>query len=240
MNYENFLIKIKKIFRYFKTYKIQVLFEYAYLEFKLFLRGNFINSFSQWGEDVHIDKFLGNKKNGFYVDIGAYDPTRFSNTKRFYLKGWHGINIEPDPLRIKKFLKERPKDINLNIGIANKSGFLDFFKFDPQTLSTFSKSSADNYKKQGHFLRETLKIKVSTIDQVLEKYSNSKMIDFLSIDTEGYDFLVLRRNNWKKFRPKIICIEDKSTDVKKFLNEKGYKLIHQNNTNSIFSSSLYN
>ncbi|MHB8276898.1 MAG: hypothetical protein ACYDIA_04500 [Candidatus Humimicrobiaceae bacterium] len=43
-----------------------------------------------------LDKFSGYKRKGFYVDIGANDPHMFSNTKRFYLRGWTGINIEPN------------------------------------------------------------------------------------------------------------------------------------------------
>ena len=129
---------IKKLFQYLKIYSPITLLFYLHLEVKFLLNRSSGISYSQWGEDIIIDNLLGRKKRGFYIDIGAYDPTRFSNTKRFYLRGWRGINVEPDPVRIKKFHKERPGDINLNIGIADKSRVLNFFKFDPPTLSTFS------------------------------------------------------------------------------------------------------
>jgi len=226
---------IKKIFRYFKIYSPLILLWYVYLEFRSIFRKSFLNSYSQWGEDIIIDDLLGKKKGGFYVDIGAYDPTRFSNTKKFYLRGWRGINIEPDPIRIGKFYKERSRDINLNIGIANKNGLLNFYKFSPQTLSTFSKKSLDEYQKQGYKLNEIIKVRVLKLSKVLEKnYKGSKRIDFLSIDTEGLDLEVLKGNNWKKFRPKVICIEGQINNPKKFLIKLGYKKVYTNQTNSIF------
>ena len=225
---------IKKILRYFKIYSPDVLLWYIYLELRLLLRRSFLNSYSQWGEDIVIDKLLGKKRKGFYVDIGAYDPIRFSNTQRFYNKGWKGINIEPDPIRINKFYKLRPRDINLNVGVANKNGLLDFFKFSPQTLSTFSKDSVKNYQKQGYKLNEVIKVKVLKLSRILEKNVKRKEIDFFSIDTEGLDLEVLRSNNWKKFRPKVICIEGQGSSPKKFLEKLGYKKVYTNQTNSIF------
>ena len=72
---------IKKIFRYFKIYSPLILLWYVYLEFRSIFRKSFLNSYSQWGEDIIIDDLLGKKKGGVYVDIGAYDPTRFSNSR---------------------------------------------------------------------------------------------------------------------------------------------------------------
>ncbi|OGE45028.1 hypothetical protein A3B39_05500 [Candidatus Daviesbacteria bacterium RIFCSPLOWO2_01_FULL_37_10] len=225
---------ISKIFRYFKIYSLPILIWYVYLELRLLLKRIFLHSYSQWGEDIIIDKLLGMKNKGFYIDIGAYDPIRFSNTQRFYNKGWKGINIEPDPIRINKFYKLRPRDINLNVGVANKNGLLDFFKFSPQTLSTFSKTALEDYQKQGHINTKVLKIKVSKLGQILEKEHKNKLVDFFSIDTEGSDLEVLKSNNWKKFRPKVICIEGQGSSPKKFLEKLGYKKVYTNQTNSIF------
>lgn len=227
----------KKLFQYFKIYSPIVLLSYLFLEIKLLLKKFLVNSYSQWGEDIIIDNLLDKKRGGFYVDIGAYDPIRFSNTKRFYLKGWNGINIEPDPIKIKKFYKERRRDINLNIGIANKNGSLDFFKFSPQTLSTFSKSAAADYQKHGYTITETFKVKIAKLGQILEKECRNRQIDFFSIDTEGYDLEVLQSNNWKKFKPKVICIEGQGNNPEKLLTKLGYKKVYETRTNSIFQYS---
>jgi len=62
-------------------------------------------SYSQDGEDVVLASFYENMKNyrGFYVDIGAHHPVRFSNTWMFYKNGWKGINIDPTPGSMKAF-----------------------------------------------------------------------------------------------------------------------------------------
>ena len=102
------------------------------------------------GHLVTMMKLLDFQKKGFYLDIGASDPNRFNNTKRFYLKGWCGINIEPDVLTFKKIKKFRSRDINLNIGLGkNNNGLMNFFIFFPQMLSTFNKKVANNYIKKG-------------------------------------------------------------------------------------------
>ena len=228
---------LKKFQHYLITLGPIKLIEYILLEAQMLIMRIFKKSYSQWGEDIIIDNLLGQKSNGFYVDVGAYDPTRFSNTKRFYLKGWRGINIEPDPTKIKKFYKSRSKDINLNVGIANKNEIQDFFKFDPQTLSTFSKSAAADYQKQGYTLIETFKVKVNKLGQILEKERKNRQIDFFSIDTEGSDLEVLKSNNWKKFKPKVICIEGQGKNPEKLLVKLGYKKIYKTRTNSIFHYS---
>lgn len=88
---------MKNILDKFKIYGPRKFLFFAFLEAKRILLLQFIKkSFSQYGEDLIIDSLLHNKHRGFYVDVGAYDPHRISNTKRFYLKGWKGINIEPD------------------------------------------------------------------------------------------------------------------------------------------------
>src|SRR3989344_7565306 len=95
-----------------RTYTLGKILKYTFYEFKYLLVKILYGSYSQFGEDMVIDNLLNNKKRGFYVDVGAYDPDRFSNTKRFYLKGWRGINIEPDVYSFNKFLEKRPEDIN--------------------------------------------------------------------------------------------------------------------------------
>src|SRR5512138_2270277 len=143
------IIKRYKIygFRKFLQASMTVLFTAIYYRF---LR----NSYSQKGEDLVIDKVLGKKKNGFYIDVGANDPVLISNTYRFYKKGWTGINIEPNPLLFKKLAAARNRDINLNIGIAEDKGEMTFFSFFPNTQSTFSEQQAEEYLNQGYPLLE--------------------------------------------------------------------------------------
>ena len=102
------------------------------------LRRHLRGSFSQYGEDLVIDRLLGNPAKGLYVDVGANDPELFSNTKMFYERGWCGVNIEPNATNHARFVKQRPSDMNLNIGVGEFEGSMTFHIFEPDQISTFS------------------------------------------------------------------------------------------------------
>lgn len=229
------------LLRKVKIYGFSRSLKYAFQEtYKLFWMRALKGSYSQQGEDLVIDQLLGSNKSGLYVDIGAHDPVRFSNTKRFYNKGWSGINIDPNPTLIRKFEKQRTRDINLTLGIGKKNGLLVFYEFFPSTLSTFSASEAKNYMEKGFKLLSKKKVPVARLDSVLNKYRNKdKTIDFFSIDTEGMDLEILQSNDWKRFKAKVICIETKGNfeKIMSYLKKYGYQLEHNNGINSIFSVS---
>lgn len=180
--------------------------------------------FSQTGEDILINGVLGNQEKGFYVDVGAYDPIKFSNTYGFYMRGWSGINIDPNPKSIAKFNHARPDDINLNIGISDKPEELTYYNFKESAFNTFSKKLVDSYKTSPI---STTKIKVHRLDEVLSAHIwPLQKIDLMTIDTEGYDLNVLKSNDWQKYRPKVIAVEyDKTNnDIDNYLKKLNYKL----------------
>lgn len=187
--------------------------------------------YSQNGEDLILNRFLDNKKEGFFVDVGAHHPIRFSNTFLFYKKGWSGINIDAMPGSMAAFNKIRPKDINVEKGIALKNDKLTFYQFNESALNTFSKEEAFSKNKDGYKIIQRNLIEVDTLENILDKYMpiNTK-IDFLNIDAEGKDEEVLISNNWVKYKPSYILIEilrevylgKNNCSIKKFLKTKGY------------------
>jgi FkbM family methyltransferase len=169
-------------------------------------------SYSQDGEDMVLRTFYGEKRKykGFYVDIGAHHPFRFSNTACFYQNGWRGINIEPIPDLIKKFKRYRKGDINLNVGIANQTSELIFYVFNDQALSSFDKelSLSRHEDSTPYKIVKELKIQTYPLSAIFDKYlPENQKIDFLSIDAEGVDFDVLKSNNWEKYVPDFILVE---------------------------------
>ncbi len=72
-----------------------------------------IKSYSQEGEDMILARLFENQQNGFYIDVGAHHPQRFSNTYFFYKKGWRGINVDAMLGSMKLFNKIRSRDINI-------------------------------------------------------------------------------------------------------------------------------
>jgi len=103
-----------------------------------YLNDKFRNSFSQEGEDMILQRIFSGKNDGFFVDVGAHHPTRFSNTYLFYLKGWRGINIDAAPGSMTAFRKVRPADINIECPVSDKSDIATFYIFNEPALNTFS------------------------------------------------------------------------------------------------------
>jgi FkbM family methyltransferase len=211
------------------------------------IRPAIMNSYSQFGEDLEIEKAVGKKNDGFYVDVGANDPNRISNTKRFYKMGWNGMNIEPNFENHQKFVIERPRDINLNLGIGPQDGEAKFYIFDPNELSTFSSEEAQKYKALGYKLEKECDVRIIPLWRAIEEHSGGKEIDFLSVDAEGYDLQVLKSNNWEKFRPKVLCVEiaehgsgKKQAGIEEYLAEIEYSLVKFNGLNGIYKDSRIN
>ncbi len=236
---------------YLKRYGPTLLVKFALGEaYARFWRRPILRSFSQNDEDVILDRLTGHKKRGFYVDVGAYDPYRFSNTMRFYLRGWRGINIEPDTERWSAFRKIRARDVNLNIGIAPKKGNLTYYRIDPPTLSTFESRQATAYEKQGFGLLGKVKVPVLPLRDVFQRYAQNRIIDFLSIDVEGMEMQVLESNDWEVFRPYVICIEsadysktkhgkENYTQIVSFFKNVGYGKIFDNGLNSFYKDTKH-
>lgn len=172
-------------------------------------------SWSQEGEDMVLRRFFEHKKKGFYVDVGAHHPKRFSNTYWFYKKGWRGINIDAMPGSMNLFNKWRPRDINLEMGVANKSAVLDYYIFNEPALNSFSCDiSKKREQDNGAFhIKEVIKVNVCPLREILAEHLAGNSIDFLSVDVEGYDLDVLQSNDWSKYRPKIVLAEILNSSV---------------------------
>lgn len=165
------------------------------------------NYYSQEGEDLVLNRFFEGQKNGFYVDVGAHHPFRFSNTYLFYQRGWRGINIDATPGSMKLFNIFRPHDINLEMGILDKKGKLDYYLFDEPALNSFSKKlSLSREKDTSYNIKQVMSVSTERLDAVLEA-NNVKNIDFLSIDVEGMEYEVLKSINLDVNKPKIILLE---------------------------------
>lgn len=178
-------------------------------------------SYAQEGEDILLFRYIGNNKSqGFYVDVGAHHPKRFSNTYYFYKQGWRGINIEPTPTNFELFKKERALDINLNVGVSNKEGYKTFYMFNEPALNTFSDEQKNMYQNiPSYVVQKVIEVKVQPLSYILDKYlPQNTEIDFLSIDVEGWDLEVLQSNNWTRYCPKFILIEDKGHSLRSVLN----------------------
>ena len=146
----------------------------------------------------------------------AHHPKRFSNTYHFYRNNWRGINIDPKIGMKRQFDKIRPRDINLEMGIADHKGEAEFYVFDEPALSTFSKDVAMRRDKETKYMVK--QVNVDRLENILEMHCKAIQIDLLNIDVEGLEWEVIKSNDWHKFRPKILLVEMDSFDWKGFNN----------------------
>jgi len=184
----------------------------------------YFKSYSQEGEDLILTRIIGEKKEGFYIDVGAHHPKIFSNTFLFYKRGWRGINIEARPGSKKIFDKNRPCDINVEVPISSEDKILKYYIFNEPALNGFSKemSNSRNGLKDYRIIKE-IDLHTKTLKEVLDSnMMENQHIDFLNIDVEGLDYDVLVSNDWTKYKPSIILIEDVEFDLHSIGKSKVY------------------
>ncbi|MDR1563272.1 MAG: FkbM family methyltransferase [Dysgonamonadaceae bacterium] len=168
--------------------------------------------YSQDGEDIILRSLFeeySRDYKGFYVDIGAHHPFRFSNTAIFYKKGWRGINIEANPSLMNCFHRYRKRDVNVNCGVGAEIAEATFYLYKDSAISTFSSEMVKHYEEStGNKPIKEIKIPINTVAAILDKYlPEGQKIDFISIDTEGLDLDVLQSNDWEKYSPKFVLVE---------------------------------
>jgi FkbM family methyltransferase len=198
-----------------------------------------LGTYAQYGEDLVVDAVLGCPLNGYYLEVGANDPSLLSNTRRFYDRGWHGISIEPDPRMYARLAAARSRDTVLNIGVASTNGIASFYRLDPDTLSTFDQSECQRTLREipGTRLVDVLEVEVATLDSICRSHlQNGQTIDFLSVDVEGTDLDVLKGNDWRSTRPTVVLVEINraGTEILEFMTGVDYDYLWCNGTNAIF------
>jgi FkbM family methyltransferase len=199
---------------------------------------------SQFGEDVVLWQLLRERRNGFYVDVGCCHPELLSNTALLHLfNGWRGINIDPDQRVVDEFNEKRPNDINLSMAIGREAGSAEMSFFEEPSLNTFSQSMAAGHVQQNRKLLDKREIMIRTLAEVLaEHVPAGQAIDLLDVDAEGHDLAVLEGNDWKRFRPRVVSVEDFSlrladaskSAVFQLMSAQGYQLFSH-----LFSTSVY-
>ncbi len=165
-----------------------------------------IISYAQNREDVLLHRVFSDSSRGLYIDVGACDPVTHSVTKHFYERGWDGINIEPIPAMYEALAQDRPRDVNLCVGLSDREGTLNFHEcIDLAELSTFSDEQAEGLRKSGFAIVDH-EIPVTTLARVCERHVD-RTIDFLKVDVESIEREVLAGADWSRYRPRVVLVE---------------------------------
>lgn len=205
-----------------------ILFRRLFILRKLLFTRNRFSHYSGAGEDVSIARIFHNINYGFYVDVGCYHPIKFNNTRMLYRRGWRGINIDIDAIKIEMFNLVRSQDTNIQCAVSANNGMATFYK-----QGFFSQISSLDPATAGVRSRMQV-VECRTLTSIIDgtEYKDKK-IDLLSVDAEGYDLEVLRSLDFLRYAPSLVVVEthDKVFGVVEqsalygFLKEMGYELV---------------
>jgi len=205
-------------------------FRKLFLLRKLYVSKTKFSHYSQFAEDISICRFFPKRHIGFFVDVGCFHPKKYNNTYSLYRRGWRGINIDIDSIKIDGFNVVRPADINIQSAVSNSSGTITYWANGFYSLTT-SLDTAFTEGKEGYIQKTVNCEKLSAlIDST--KYKNRK-IDLLSVDAEGHDLVVLQSLDFGRYDPSLIAVEIHETTLPKIMNNdlyvfllnKGYALV---------------
>ena len=207
---------------------------------KLIGKKNDTDFYAQGGEDAivsNIFNYVCPTQKGFYIDVGAYHPFKHSNTYLLHKAGWRGLNIDPRPGSKALFDKYRPRDINVEAGIAATEGSMTYYIVgDDSTMNSFSSENLASLGMLDKVVR-TIDVPVHTLSSILSNHPEIEKIDYLNIDAEGFETEVLSGLDSSSIRPSIVSLEQNAvftlndvltSETCKFLSARGYTPIAKN------------
>lgn len=199
-------------------------------------------SHSQNSEDVYVLNHFGDYK-GNLLEIGANEGVTFSNSKLLIENGWNAWLVEPGETykQLYTLHKDNGRVHIYNIGIGDKNEVVKFYESgahvpdgtDRGLVSTLVAEQMERWKDVEFTERF---IKLETWKHFYNRIGNPKF-DFISIDAEGYDLLILEQMDLDEIGCKCLCVEWNSIQelAEKFVKYcKGYKVAHANAENIIF------
>jgi FkbM family methyltransferase len=186
------------------------------------------SSYTPSEEEKLIWQFFNNRKEGFFIEIGANHPVNLSQTYFLEKNGWDGILIEPQQNMADLLRHHRKAKVyEVACGAPAERGTVELFVAGEfSSIERHAVFTDIEYSK-------TVTVTLVTIDDI-HKQEGYPQVDFLSIDTEGTELNVLQGLDFSKLKPNLILIEYHvlSLDIHWFFLKHRYKLIRRTGVNN--------
>ena len=197
-------------------------------------------TFSQFGEDREVLARLG--PTGLYADVGANHPCKGNNTYLLYLAGWRGLTLEPIKSHCEQHRSIRPGDVCVNAAAGRWAASGTFHEVNPTGFSTFDAAAAAALVAEHRAVPvDSYEVPVVTLANVWEEAFGPRRPDFVSIDTEGFEFEVLAGADLERLAPALVLLELESAvdrghraTLVDVMGDSGYTLVKQFGVNGLF------
>jgi len=191
-------------------------------------------SYSQFGEDLVVrTHFTGDFDNsiGRFIDVGAFHPSKYSNTMLLSQLGWRGINIDCEPAKIARFEKLRPQDHNICAAVGEAPGEMIYLEYPSEGLTNRIVDSGEKnlLSSIGEKPLKVNPIRVMTLTHIIEQsVFRGQHFHYLNVDCEGQDLSVLKGLDFSRYSPELITVEafnkTARAELAAFLVDRGYEL----------------
>jgi FkbM family methyltransferase len=164
-------------------------------------------SYAQRFEDLYLMGCFGDRSHGFYIDIGSGHPVYDNVSFAFYLKGWCGITVEPNPWLSRLSRAVRPRDHHVEALVGKSSGKATFYQVHEfHGLSTMIEGHAQSALQQFGKSAEAITVPLTTLAELCAGQAPASF-DFLKVDVEGAEADVFKGGDWRRYRPKLVVAE---------------------------------
>lgn len=185
---------------------------------------------SQIGQDKWVHSVTGDKRDGFFVELGACDGVLYSNTLFFEKLGWNGICIEPNDTYFKQLKTKRKCFLSNDLISSEADRVVDF------AMCGSTSGIADEHIGPFTTKDTIVRKKTNTLSNVLDKFHAPKIIDYLSLDVEGQEYSILSTFPFDKYKFRCMTVEHNAPHngkeqqelIRKILESNGYKFVKGN------------
>ncbi len=185
--------------------------------------------FPDTAEEALKAEFFAAERSGFFVEVGANDPQRGSQTWSLEQIGWTGILVEPQPDLAAQLRQQRTARVVAAACSSpdNAGGTMTLYLSGPHS------SLRPELAVARSIAHGTIDVPTRTLDDILAEAGAPTPIDFVSIDVEGHEVEVLRGFDLLRWQPRLILVEDHVTNLAthRYLSGAGYRLIRRTGLN---------
>lgn len=183
---------------------------------------------SQLRQDIFVLEQLNYKRNGFFVEFGATNGVDLSNTHLLETEfGWTGILAEPATLWHADLHKNRQCRIDKRCVLSRTGETIEFNQTDYPELSTADQFSDSDHHAEARKTGKRYAVETVSLMDLLAEHNAPSDIDYLSIDTEGSEYEILKDFDFNKYKIKVITCEHNFSPMREKLFElfsaNGYK-----------------